>query len=156
MQTPLEEFLAEIWTEVLGVERVGRGDEFFALGGHSLLATRVVSRIRQAMGVELPLRALFENPTIGTLSVELERSLYAGQRLAVPLMQPIEAPLGLWSTSLPPIRPVLREGDLPIRSPAAPVNAPFTWPKSSDSNRVSLVAPRSIETIGWPLRRERR
>ncbi|AGC45224.1 non-ribosomal peptide synthetase [Myxococcus stipitatus DSM 14675] len=62
--TPLEELLAAIWSEVLRVERVGRHDDFFALGGHSLVATQVVARLRSALGVEVPLRALFESPTL--------------------------------------------------------------------------------------------
>ncbi|WP_397458261.1 amino acid adenylation domain-containing protein [Pseudomonas asplenii] len=59
-QTPLEQALAQIWQAVLKVERVGLGDNFFELGGHSLIATQVISRVRQGLEVELPLRALFE------------------------------------------------------------------------------------------------
>ncbi|MBW8879701.1 MAG: non-ribosomal peptide synthetase, partial [Acidobacteria bacterium] len=70
-RTELERLLCAIWEEVLGVERVGIEDSFFDLGGHSLLATRVVSRVRSALGRELPLRALFEYPTIGALCERL-------------------------------------------------------------------------------------
>ncbi|WP_338460410.1 non-ribosomal peptide synthase/polyketide synthase [Azotobacter vinelandii DJ] len=58
--TPLQTRLAEIWAKVLKAEQVGLTDNFFELGGHSLLATQVISRVRQSLGIELPLRALFE------------------------------------------------------------------------------------------------
>ena len=63
-RTPIEAQLAAIWGEVLAAPRVGMHDDFFALGGHSLVATRVVSRVRDAFRVALPLRALFERPTV--------------------------------------------------------------------------------------------
>ncbi|MBV9775251.1 MAG: amino acid adenylation domain-containing protein, partial [Gemmatimonadetes bacterium] len=67
-RTPTEQVLAGIWAEVLRVERVGARDHFFELGGHSLLGTRVLARIREALRVELPLRALFEAPRLEDLA----------------------------------------------------------------------------------------
>jgi amino acid adenylation domain-containing protein len=67
-RTPDEELLAEIWREVLHVERVGVHDSFFSLGGHSLLATQVMSRIARRLHIEFPLRELFQTPTIAELA----------------------------------------------------------------------------------------
>ncbi|TSC19379.1 condensation domain-containing protein, partial [Corallococcus sp. Z5C101001] len=73
-RTRTEAKLASIWAEVLRVPRVGVRDNFFALGGHSLLATQVVSRVRMETGAELPLRALFEAPTVEALALRLEKA----------------------------------------------------------------------------------
>ncbi|HEX2188130.1 MAG TPA: amino acid adenylation domain-containing protein, partial [Longimicrobiaceae bacterium] len=77
-RTPTEEVLAGIWAEVLGVDQVGAGSSFFELGGHSLLATQVISRVRQAFGTEVPLRALFEAPTVAGLAERVEELRGAG------------------------------------------------------------------------------
>ena len=73
--TPVEEMVAAIWSAVLGVERVGLSDNFFELGGHSLKATRVLSRVNQAFGVDLRIRALFENPVFSAFSWAVEAAL---------------------------------------------------------------------------------
>ncbi|MYM28004.1 amino acid adenylation domain-containing protein [Duganella sp. CY15W] len=69
--TEAEQILVAIWRDVLKVERIGRHDNFFALGGHSLLATQVISQLRARLGTELPLRALFEAPTVSELATRL-------------------------------------------------------------------------------------
>ncbi|TMQ10650.1 MAG: amino acid adenylation domain-containing protein, partial [Deltaproteobacteria bacterium] len=85
--TPTQEMVAATWREVLGVDRVGIHDNFFALGGHSLLAVRAVSRLCAALSVELPLRVLFEAPTVEQLAREVDRRLAdGGAAPAVPLV----------------------------------------------------------------------
>jgi amino acid adenylation domain-containing protein len=88
-RTPTEDLLMGIWGTVLGLERVGIHDNFFALGGHSLLATQVVSRIREAWQVEIPLRILFEVPTIAGLAAWIEAAHQSEQDLSVPPIKPI-------------------------------------------------------------------
>jgi hypothetical protein len=78
-RTPVETRLANIWAAVLGRERVGIHDDFFALGGHSLLATQVMSRLHSAFQVALPLPSLFETPTVAGLAETIEATLWAVQ-----------------------------------------------------------------------------
>ncbi len=104
-RTPVEEILAALWCEVLGRERVGVDESFFDLGGHSLLATRVLARLRQAFGVEVPLAELFERPTIAGLAPVVEAAIAAGRS------NDGEPPL----PPLPPIAPrAADDGPLPL------------------------------------------
>ena len=96
-RNPQEELLANIWSEVLGIKRLGVHDNFFFVGGHSLLAAQVMSRVRSAFGVSLPLRTLFESPTVDGLAGHLNRSVRGTDR-----------------TPEPPLRRVDREAPLPL------------------------------------------
>ncbi|HVK89482.1 MAG TPA: amino acid adenylation domain-containing protein, partial [Kofleriaceae bacterium] len=79
---PIEAAIAASWRDLLGIERVGVHDDFFALGGHSLLATRALSRIRSQLDVDLPVRALFEAPTVGALAARVAELRNAAARTA--------------------------------------------------------------------------
>ncbi|HVN54988.1 MAG TPA: phosphopantetheine-binding protein, partial [Anaerolineaceae bacterium] len=76
-RNPVEERLACLWSELLNVKKVGIYDNFFNLGGHSLLATQLASRLRTEFQVELPLRLLFEHPTVASLSLVIVQQLAA-------------------------------------------------------------------------------
>ncbi len=93
--TPSEKTLADLWKEILGVGEVRLEDNFFDLGGHSLLATQLVSRIRAAFGVDLPLRRLFEKPTLGELAAAVETETAPATVIAPPRVRRTEAPLSL-------------------------------------------------------------
>ncbi|HYX25277.1 MAG TPA: amino acid adenylation domain-containing protein [Thermoanaerobaculia bacterium] len=96
-RTPAEELLAGIWEGVLGVEGIGAHDGFFDLGGHSLLATQMTSRVREAFAVELPLRTLFESPTLAGFATRIEEARAAGTATAPPplVRVPRDRPLPL-------------------------------------------------------------
>ncbi|MBW4454435.1 MAG: amino acid adenylation domain-containing protein [Nostoc indistinguendum CM1-VF10] len=88
-RTPTEQIIVDIWADVLGQEKIGIYDNFFDLGGHSLLATQVVSRLREVFKIDLPLRNLFENPTVINL-VERIEGILAVQQLQPASMQMAE------------------------------------------------------------------
>ncbi|MBJ6765766.1 amino acid adenylation domain-containing protein, partial [Myxococcaceae bacterium JPH2] len=96
-RTPTEELLAGLWAEVLRLERVGAEDDFFALGGHSLLATQVVARLRSTFRIDLPLRALFESPTVARLAANIDAVLQAHH-----------------GSEIPPLVPTASEADAPL------------------------------------------
>ncbi len=97
-RTPAEEILAGLWADLLGRESVGVHDSFFDLGGHSLLAARLISRLREPFGIELPLAALFESPTLGAFAAAVDRARQEESGLSI----------------VPPLRPAPRGGDLPL------------------------------------------
>ncbi|WP_280458108.1 condensation domain-containing protein, partial [Nocardia carnea] len=94
--TPIEEIVANIFAEVLGAERVGADDDFFALGGNSLIATQVAARLSKALDTTVPVRAVFEASTVAGLAVRVEQHAGSGGRAAlVPQPRPDRLPLSL-------------------------------------------------------------
>ncbi len=91
-RTEVEHRIAAAFALLLGLERVGAHDSFFELGGHSLLATQLVSRLRRAYEVELPLRDLFDAPTVAGLALRIEAAVGAGHPLRAPLLRPVPRP----------------------------------------------------------------
>ena len=92
---PIEEMLAGIWSEVLGIEQVKVHDNFFDLGGHSLLATQVVSRVRGEFKIEVPLRSLFEAPTLSGFAAVVQAAMRDKQGLSAPPIKPVSREIEL-------------------------------------------------------------
>jgi amino acid adenylation domain-containing protein len=88
-RTPVEQSLASIWSELLGIVRIGIHDNFFESGGHSLLATQLISRVREKFQVEVALRQLFERPTIELFATVIEEAQHARAELQTPALVPI-------------------------------------------------------------------
>src|SRR5262249_12659981 len=80
-RTPVEQVLASIWADVLGADEVGIHDNFFKIGGHSILASQLFSRLRDTLQVELPLRILFEAPTVERLADIITRDTVQGKKV---------------------------------------------------------------------------
>ena len=123
-RNPTEEIVASIMATVVGRERVGIDDNFFQLGGHSLLATQVISRLRTAFQIELPLRCIFESPTVTQLSEAILAESQTG--------------IGL---TIPPILPAKREKSLPL-----------SWAQQRLWFLHQLESESSAYTIPFPLK----
>ncbi len=149
--TPTEEVLAGVWAEVLGLPRVGTRDDFFAIGGHSVLATRLMFRIRGVLGVELPLRTLFEAPTVARLAeaVAARRaaSVEAGQDLPRIEPNPAEAHLPFPLTEVQEAYWIGRSGALELGSVSTHLYFEIDMPEL-DMARLTHALRRLIDRHG--------
>jgi amino acid adenylation domain-containing protein len=123
-QTPTEEIVCGVWAEVLQLGQVGIHDNFFHLGGHSLLATQVVSRVREALNVEVSVQTLFEAPTVAELAACLDLARSAQHGLAVP-----------------PIVPVTRDRPLPLSFAQQRLWFLYQWEPDSPGYNVPINIP---------------
>jgi amino acid adenylation domain-containing protein len=125
--SPVEEEIKSIWSNVLQISNFGREDDFFAIGGHSLLATQVVSQIRKAFGVEIPIALIFERPTVAALTQAVDDALEAsGPPVAGQSGKTVERPPSSFATEAqratddgheppsPALEPVERDGALEL------------------------------------------
>ncbi len=124
---PIEEAVAEIWTELLGGETVGGRDNFFGRGGHSLLAVQLLSRLRQMFGVEARLRDFLEDPTVSRLARIVEKALEDGT-----------------APSTPPFVPVNRDGPLP----ASFAQQRLWFLDQLEPGRPSYNIPAAVKLVG--------
>ena len=173
-RTAAEEVVAGIWSEVLGLERIGIHDNFFEIGGHSLLATQVVARLREALHWEVPLRSLFEAPTVAKLAQHLERTLLGEARWSAPplhsLSRPDKLPLSFaqqrlwfleqWAPGTPTYNlpvPLRLSGRLAVRAFVQAIGeivrrhetlrTAFTVHESSPVQRISAFQPLSLAVV---------
>jgi amino acid adenylation domain-containing protein len=128
-RTPVEELLAGIWGQMLGISAVGANDNFFDLGGHSLLVTRMVSRIAETFGVELPLRRLFEAPVLAAQAAQIAAAQAGREAMAPPIV---------------PLPTSAREGGLPLSF----AQERLWFIDQFDPGRATYNVPTALRAVG--------
>nr|WP_051161593.1 non-ribosomal peptide synthetase [Nocardia brevicatena] len=139
--TPVEEIVAEVFAEVLGVSRVGVDDDFFALGGNSLVATRAVARLGAAVGARIPVRTLFETPTVGALATAVESETHADRRITLgSIPRPERLPLSLAQRRMWFLNQFDQGDDAAAAAGSAAYNLPFALRLSGELDIAALGA----------------
>jgi amino acid adenylation domain-containing protein len=139
-RTPVEQLLAGIWAEVLRLERVSVHDNFFRLGGHSLIAARVISRICKAFQIDLPLRRIFETPTVDGLARSVEEGLKSGQKIQTPAILP--------RLNKEPVAPSIAQEPLLLLERLFPGISLFNMPAA-----YRLKGPLDLAALEWSINR---
>ena len=164
-RSPVEQVLAGIWEEVLGLQRVGMEDDFFALGGHSLIAAQVTSRVLKAFSVELSPRVLFERPTVAAMAAEVEWLRGSGAATAASAAPPLvrtprgtEAPMSFrqeWRWLLDQISPSNTGNNVPLAlTLRGAVSAPaLAAALAAEVERHESLRTRFVSVGGRPVQR---
>nr|WP_157762222.1 non-ribosomal peptide synthetase [Nocardia yamanashiensis] len=139
--TPVEEIVAGVFAEVLGIERVGADDDFFELGGNSLVATQVVARLGAAVGDRVPVRALFETPTVTALATAIESRTRRGRTHELgSIARPERLPLSLAQQRMWFLNRFEDQGDGTIGAGSAAYNLPFGLRLTGSLDVAALTA----------------
>nr|WP_083885364.1 non-ribosomal peptide synthetase [Nocardia thailandica] len=139
--TPVEEIVAGVFAEVLGIDRVGADDDFFALGGNSLVATQVVARLGAAIGDRVPVRVLFETPTVAALAVAIESRIRDGRGIELgSIERPQRLPLSLAQQRMWFLNRFEDSGDGAASAGSAAYNLPFALRLTGDLDVAALSA----------------
>ncbi|MBF6484426.1 amino acid adenylation domain-containing protein, partial [Nocardia otitidiscaviarum] len=138
--TPVEEIVAGVFAEVLGIERVGADDDFFALGGNSLVATQVVARLGAAIGARVPVRTLFETPTVTALAAAVESQTRQGRTYELGgIERPERLPLSLAQQRMWFLNRFEDLGDGTVSAGSAAYNLPFALRLSGSLDTEALA-----------------
>ncbi|WP_306360290.1 non-ribosomal peptide synthetase [Nocardia sp. CC227C] len=138
--TPVEEIVAGVFAEVLGIERVGADDDFFALGGNSLVATQVVARLGTAIGARVPVRTLFETPTVTALAAAVESQTRQGRTHELGgIERPERLPLSLAQQRMWFLNRFEDLGDGTVSAGSAAYNLPFALRLSGSLDTEALA-----------------